>query len=347
MPWAASSARSPSRAATTSRARSSTTTAATRSSPRAASTRGWSWIRSPRTAPTPCRTPRRASTATTWAPRWAARSSRTSSTSSPRPRRCSRTAAATTSSAPASASGRAGPPGPEQLRQAHVGGHQPPALQRLRSPHPHEGRGHARRVRRRRRQRQHAGGRGRRRQQRPRLRGPAVAGRRHRGLRALQLDHRLPARRLLPRQLRGHRRQHEPDLRVRSVVGGAGGGASPVPAAGRLLEPPARAGERPRPHDAQVRQPGADHAFCRRPAPTASSSAGAGRTLHERRRARVPQPGLRHRLLGPELHQPGHRPDRARAPTATTRSTTRGRSARRAPTSSTCSCRTPGGSPRG
>ena len=241
---------------------------------------------------------------------------------------------------------QAGAPGPEQLRQAHVGGHQPAAVQRLRSPHPHEGRGDAGRVRRRRRQRQHAGGRGRHRQQRPGLQDSPVAGRGHRGLHDLQRDHRLPARRPLPRQLRGHRCQHEPDLRVRHVVGGARGRAGPVPAAGRLLEPPARDGERPRSHHAQVRQPGADHGAAggRHPQPQARRGLV---TLHERRRARVSQPGLRHRLLGPELHQPGHRRDRPGRLRLLHDRRRRGRSARRAPTSSTCSCRTPGGSPRG
>ena len=68
----------------------------------------------------------------------------------------------------------------------------------------------------------------------------------------------------------------------------------------------ARAGERPRPDHAQVRQSGADHGSAggRQPQPQARRGLGS---LLERRAARVPQPGLRHRLLGPELHQPGHR----------------------------------------
>jgi hypothetical protein len=60
-----------------------------------------------------------------------------------------------------------------------------------------------------------------------------VAGRRHHGLLPLQLDALLPARRLLPRQLRGHRRRHQPDLRVRGLLGRPRRGACPVPAAGR------------------------------------------------------------------------------------------------------------------
>ena len=140
-------------------------------------------------------------------------------------------------------------------------------------------------------------------------------------------------------------RQHEPDLRIRRVVGGPRRRAVPVPAAGRLLQPPARPGQRSRPHDAQVRQPGA-HDRARRPrAPTASSSAAAGRAPRTTSSSRTPT-----RASSPSSGtraSPARRPARpAGEPTATTRSTTRGRSARPAPTSCTCSCRTPGGSPR-